>query len=246
MNINRAHVATSDFFTKLKEQRTQAVSGGGSNGNATARTELHDGPAATAGGGSNAQSALNGTDLDLDLPPPGSPQTGAIVPQQVFHATRAAHRANPLADLATTATVMPPYAINISAAASKANPSAPPLPGLSESEAASDVQLMQRGVSDPVYDRLVERSCEQYGSMVDTAMWRAAAEGDAVHDQNGHGTDGQGPLNAASFVMARQTSAYGIGGVPMSRTTSAAISDMGGMPIARSASTADYAARARR
>lgn len=249
LNMNRAHVATSDFFARLKESRLQAMKGHGQGGmtGGNGGVDSMDGSTAPNGGHFDAVPALEGVEVDSGALPPGSPQPGSQGPQQVFHATRAAHRANPLSDLATTATVMPPYAINISAAASKANPAAPPLAGLSESEAISDVQLMQRGSRDPVYERLMDRSCEQYGSMIDTTWWRAAAEGQVMNDTNGHAPVGsEGALNAASIVMARQGSLYGTGGIPMTRTTSAALSDMGTGQVAKAGTSHDPGSRLRR
>ena len=249
LNMNRAHVATSDFFTRLKENRLQAMNGHGQGGvtGSKGAGETADGATPFNGGPSNAVSALEGIEFDPDEPPPASPQPGSQGPQQVFHATRAAHRANPLSDLATTATVMPPYAINISAAASKANPSAPPLAGLSESEAVSDVQLMQRGSRDPMYETLMDRSCEQYGSMIDTTWWRAAAEDQARSDINGHAQVGlEGPLNAASLVMARQGSMCGVGGIAMTRTTSAAQSDMATGQVGKAGTSHESGSRIRR
>lgn len=239
LNMSRAHVATTDFFAKLKEDKMNENNDGnhgvainGARGTLDAQEEQ------STGSGLAVPSVLvvGSGDVDADAGVQGSP---GMAPQQIFHATRAAHRANPPADFGTASAVIPPYAINISAAASKANPSAPPLPGLSESEATSDVRLMRRGANDPVYESLLERSCGQYSSMVDTALWRGSIYHDDASTNGLKGVESAPGPNAASVAMA-------MGGIPMSRTTSAAVSDMGAAPAGRSISTVDGPIRRRR
>jgi len=237
LNMNRAHVATTDFFARLRaqeaESRNAAASTTGVAGNGT---DYLNGakPAATNG----FQNAIDNADADSDVPAPNaSPSLAHLMPvAPAYHATRSAQRANPLTGFAFGTPVLPPYAINISTNASKANPAAPSPPGLPEAEAQNDLLLMQRGMADPIYEFLVERCCEKQGPMTEVGWWKGALDGDGAGDTTaGPGsidtTHGQGP-SAAAFAMARPASNIGMSSVPMAKSSS-----MGGASEYGNAST---------
>jgi len=252
MNMSRAHVATSEFFSRLKAQTMEARGNGNNNvivtGTNNGSVELNDNE---AGPYLSAQDPDAGENEDDAISHDISPALPNLLPgpsAQTVHATRASHRANPLADLANTAPA--PYSINLSATANKANNSAPAPPGVSEAEAQSDILLMQRGAGDPLYGQLMERCCEKLGPM-GAGWWKTQAEGE--HAEWSLGTAAQGieggqaltGPNAAATAITKPSS--GIGGVAMSKASSVGgTSEVGGAAIMwRSGSAADFGPRVR-
>jgi len=219
LNMNRAHVSTTDFFARLRAQgaeaRVVAASVNGDNGDHGTDGKLH------AANGTVIPANNGDTEPDA-LAAHASPSLAHLVPAvPAYHATRSAQRANPLTDLTFGTPAIPPYAINISSTASKNNPAAPPPPGLTEAEAQNDLLLMQRGMADPIYEFLVERCCEKQGPMTEVGWWKGALDGDGAGELTvpSDANHSQAPT-AAAFAMARQISSTGAGGVAMVKSHS--------------------------
>lgn len=254
MNMSRAHVATSDFFSRLRAQNVEAKTNGNTNISVTgpnnSNNELNDNEPGPSLGGHNFEAGEHEDDpMPLEISSLANLLPGPSA--QTVHATRASHRANPLADLANTAIALAPYSINLSNTANKANNSAPAPPGVSEAEAQSDILLMQRGAGDPLYDHLTERCCEKLGPM-GAGWWKTQAEGE--HAEWSLGTAAQGieggqtltGLNVTGTTIMKPD--LGMGGVPMSKTSSVGgTSEVGrAVTMSRRVTAADFGPRVRR
>lgn len=236
LNVNRAHVAATDFFGRLRMQGAE-VRNAASSINETTRNGVDYGVDGKSAMHIGALATTDNAEHDLDAPGAhASPSLGHLLPvAPTYHATRSAQRANPLTDLAFGTPAVPPYVFSINTTTGKANTAAPTPPGLSEAEAQNDLLLMQRGMADPIYEFLVERCCEKQGPMTEVGWWKGALDGDGAGELNGGIEASNGPVpTAPSLAMVRQASGVGVGSVAMAKTNSVGgMSEHGGTSLGR-------------
>lgn len=224
MNINRAHVATIDFFERLRAQGEQS--------------RVHNATVALA-----AEGPPNGDNSDDKDAADNNANNEDASAQPTVHATRSSNRHNPNGDIvalsglasladATQKHQLPQFIASVAAAASKPNTLAPQLPAPSEADIQADLALMRAGASDPRYERIANSCCER---LAPGANWtdRAAEMGGPAGEGDVSGLDAV----AGAVAMGKSASSMGIlGAIPMSKTVSQSGVSDAGVPMRRTAS----------
>jgi hypothetical protein len=213
MNLNTAAVAAQNFLVKMKNQPNGQTNG---NGVISKLAEADEGIS-----GSNG---VNEAEVDDDTTPAAADMERGF--SQTYHQTRGATK-NALSDLAAAASSHFPLAVGIPTyippALGKAGVTPVTVPLLTTTEIESDLQLMQGGSDERVYERtLLPSASTEY-------PYRALLP---------PGEDGFQSFmpGLGGITMSAQSSlggnSEGRGGTPMSRQASA----MGGVGMKRTAS----------